>query len=91
MAKRKIILVGCGAVGSSFIYSAINQGLAQEYVLIDAFEGIAEGNAIDFADCQAALDHPFISIKAGNYSDCKDADIIVITAPEDHKKMVKQD
>ncbi|WP_395472965.1 L-lactate dehydrogenase [Spiroplasma endosymbiont of Nomada rufipes] len=85
MAKRKIVLVGCGAVGSSFIYSAINQGLAQEYVLIDAFEGIAEGNAIDFADCQAALDHPFISIKAGNYSDCKDADIIVITAGRPQK------
>lgn len=52
MSKRKIVLIGCGAVGSSFIYSAINQSVAQEYVLIDAFEAIAEGNAIDFANCQ---------------------------------------
>lgn len=85
MKKRRIVLVGCGAVGSSFIYSAINQGLAQEYVLIDAFEGIAAGNALDFADCQAAVDHPFVSIKAGSYADCKDADIIVITAGRPQK------
>lgn len=85
MSKRKIVLIGCGAVGSSFIYSAINQSLAQEYVLIDAFEAIAEGNAIDFADCQAGLDHPFTSIKSGNYDDCKDADIIVITAGRPQK------
>lgn len=85
MAKRKIVLVGCGAVGSSFIYSAINQGLAQEYVLIDAFKEVAVGNAIDFADCQAALDHPFVLIKAGDYVDCKDADIIVITAGRPQK------
>lgn len=35
MKNRKIVLVGCGAVGTSFLYAAINQGLAQEYVLID--------------------------------------------------------
>lgn len=85
MSKRKVVLIGCGAVGSSFIYSVINQGLAQDYVLIDAYGDIAEGNAIDFADCQASLDHPFTSIKSGNYNDCKDADIIVITAGRPQK------
>lgn len=31
------------------------------------------------------LDHPFTSIKSGNYDDCKDADIIVITAGRPQK------
>ncbi len=35
--NKKVVLVGCGAVGTSFIYSAVNQGIAQEYVLIDVF------------------------------------------------------
>lgn len=85
MKIRKIVLVGCGAVGTSFVYSAINQGLAQEYVLIDIFKDNAEGNALDFSDCQALLSETFISVKTGEYKDCKDADIIVITAGRPQK------
>lgn len=33
--KRKIVLVGCGSVGISFLYSSINRGIADEYILID--------------------------------------------------------
>lgn len=51
MKNRKIVLIGCGSVGTSFIYSAINQGLAQEYVIIDVNNDAAEGNALDFDDC----------------------------------------
>lgn len=85
MKRKKIALVGCGAVGNSFIYSCINQGLGDEYVLIDMFKDLAQGNAIDFQDVQASLPHSFASIKAGEYSDCKDADIIVITAGRPQK------
>lgn len=81
----KVVLIGAGAVGNSFLYAAINQGIASEYVIIDAFENIAEGNTLDFADSQAVLPNPFEKIKCGNYSDCKDADIIVITAGRPQK------
>ncbi|AVN63974.1 L-lactate dehydrogenase [Mesoplasma florum] len=77
--SNKVVLVGTGAVGMSFIYSAVNQGLAEEYVLIDVNTKAAEGNAIDIQDTMAVLDKPF-TIKAGTYEDCKDADLIVITA-----------
>ncbi|AHF57943.1 L-lactate dehydrogenase [Spiroplasma eriocheiris] len=80
MKNRKIVLVGCGSVGTSFLYASINQGLAQEYVLIDINHDLAEGNALDFADCNAVLEKQFVSVEAGDYPDCKDADIIVITA-----------
>ncbi|AGR41579.1 L-lactate dehydrogenase [Spiroplasma taiwanense] len=82
---KKVVLVGCGAVGTSFIYSAINQGLAQNYVLIDVFRDVAEGNVMDLTDAHAVLPNPFSSIKVGEYSDCKDADVIVITAGRPQK------
>ncbi|AGR42445.1 L-lactate dehydrogenase [Spiroplasma diminutum CUAS-1] len=83
--NKKIVLVGCGAVGTSFVYSAVNQGIAQDYVLIDVFKDAAEGNQMDIADAQAVLTNSFNSIKAGEYSDCKDADIVVITAGRPQK------
>ncbi|QHX36977.1 L-lactate dehydrogenase [Spiroplasma sp. BIUS-1] len=83
--NKKIVLVGCGAVGTSFVYSAVNQGIAKDYVLIDVFKDAAEGNQMDIADAQAILPDPFSSIKAGDYSDCKDADLIVITAGRPQK------
>jgi len=82
---KKIVLVGCGAVGSSFIYSAINQGLAEEYILIDKFKNLAEGNALDLGDVQASLEYPFTAIKVGDFQDCHDADLIVITAGRPRK------
>jgi len=82
---NKVVLVGAGAVGTSFLYSAINQGIADEYVLIDAFVDAAEGNALDLADTAAVIPVPFTSIKAGNYQDCQDADVLVITAGRPRK------
>lgn len=74
----KIALIGTGFVGSSYAFAVLNQGLANELVLIDINKKKAEGDAMD-------LNHalPFGSpmrIWAGDYSDCKDADLVVITA-----------
>lgn len=80
MKNRKVVLIGCGAVGTAFLYGALNQGLFDEYVLIDAFEGMAKGNAIDTSDAIPNLPNPPKYIKHGTYDDCADADIVVITA-----------
>ncbi|WP_381415466.1 L-lactate dehydrogenase [Spiroplasma endosymbiont of Anurida maritima] len=85
MKNHKIALIGAGAVGTSFLYAAINQGLAQDYILIDKFEDAAEGNALDLADTMANLPLPFNSIQKGDYKDLKDVDIIVITAGRPQK------
>ncbi|CAH8770099.1 L-lactate dehydrogenase [Paenibacillus dendritiformis] len=74
----RVALVGSGFVGSSYAFALFNQGLAAELVIIDANQPKAEGDAMD-------LNHglPFASnmrIWAGDYSDCKDADLVVITA-----------
>lgn len=75
----RIVVVGTGAVGSSFAYACFIKGLCHELILIDANEEKAKGDAMD-------LNHglPFagsaMTIRTGDYSDCEDADIVVLTA-----------
>lgn len=76
---NRVALVGTGAVGCSFAYSFINQGVAEELVLIDVDKKKAEGEAMD-------LNHgiPFaptpVKVWSGGYEDCSLADLVVITA-----------
>ncbi|KAB7670691.1 L-lactate dehydrogenase [Bacillus sp. B1-b2] len=76
---NRVVLIGTGAVGCSYAYSLINQGVTEELVLIDVNKERAAGEAMD-------LNHgiPFApsptKVWAGEYSDCGDADLIVITA-----------
>ncbi|MDE5413950.1 L-lactate dehydrogenase [Alkalihalobacterium chitinilyticum] len=78
LKSSRVVIIGTGFVGSSYAYALLNQGVTDEMVLIDLNKEKAEGDAMD-------LNHglPFSSpmkIWAGTYSDCKDADIVVITA-----------
>lgn len=77
--KRKIVLVGTGFVGMSMAYSLLNQGGINELVLIDVLKEKAEGEAMDLAHGISCAPSD-INIKAGDYSECKDANIVVITA-----------
>lgn len=80
---KKVAIVGTGFVGSSYAYSLVNQGTVSELVLIDLNKERAEGEAQD-------LNHgvPFgspMKIKAGDYTDCHDVDLVVITAGANQK------
>lgn len=77
--KRKIVLVGTGFVGMSMAYSLLNQGGVNELVLIDVLKEKAVGEAMDLAHgipCAPSR----MTIKAGDYEECRDANIVVITA-----------
>lgn len=76
---KKIVLIGAGAVGTSFLFAAINRSIATEFDIIDAFPDASEGNALDFEDTIATSPNSF-NVKVGRYKDCKNADLIVITA-----------
>ena len=78
--KRKLVLVGTGFVGMSMAYSLVNQGVSiDELVLIDVLKDKAVGEAMDLSDGLPCSPSNMI-VKAGEYADCKDADIVVITA-----------
>jgi L-lactate dehydrogenase len=78
IAERKIAVVGTGQVGSTFAFALMMSGLADDIALIDRQRDVAEGHAMD-------LNHslPFsqpAEIHAGDYSECEDASIVVVTA-----------
>ena len=77
--KRKIVLVGTGFVGMSMAYSLLNQGGINELVLVDVLKDKAEGEAMDLAHGMPCGPTDMI-IKSGDYDECKDANIVVITA-----------
>lgn len=75
---QKVVLVGDGAVGSSYAYAMVQQGLAEEFAIIDLSKERTEGDALDLEDAT-----PFTAPKlvyAADYDTCKDADLVVITA-----------
>ncbi len=79
MPKSKVVIVGTGMVGMSYAYALLNQGTVEELVLIDINKERAEGEAMDL-NHGLSFSPRKMKIYAGNYSDCKDADIVVITA-----------
>lgn len=82
--KRKVVLVGTGMVGMSFAYSALNQALCDELVLIDIDKVRAEGKAMDL-NHGVAFAPSSMKIYAGEYDDCADADLVVICAGVNQK------
>lgn len=85
MSTSKVVIVGTGMVGMSYAYSLVNQGTVEELVLIDIDTEKALGEAMDL-NHGLAFSPRKMSIKAGNYSDCKDAHIVVITAGVNQKE-----
>lgn len=78
MFRGKVVVIGAGAVGSTTAYTLLLGGLFQEIVLVDVRRDKAEGDALDMAH-GVSLVKP-VTVYAGDYSDCKDADIVIITA-----------
>ncbi len=76
--SRKVVVVGAGAVGSTFAYALMQAAVADEIVIVDANAGQAEGQVLDLAHGL-----PFtgpVDIRAGTAADYADAQLIVITA-----------
>lgn len=74
----KIVLIGSGAVGSTFAYTVLLRGLCTELVIIDVNRDKAEGDVLDL-NHGLMLANP-MKIRVGDYADCADADMIVVTA-----------
>ena len=79
MKKGKIVLVGTGFVGMSMAYSMLNRGGIKELVLIDINKDKTIGEEMDLSHGLPYAPQK-MDIKAGEYDECKDAEIIVITA-----------
>lgn len=76
--NQKVVLVGDGSVGSAYAFALMQQGLVEELVIVDIDKERAKGDALDLEDAQA-FTAPKV-VRSGDYSDAKDADLVVITA-----------
>lgn len=79
MKKGKVVLVGTGFVGMSMAYTMLNRGGVNELVLIDIDKNKTIGEEMDLNHGMAFAPQK-MTIKAGDYEDCKDAQVVVITA-----------
>lgn len=77
--NRKVVLVGTGSVGMSMAYSFLTTGGVDELVLIDVNKEKAIGEAMDLQHGLPYARQKLI-VKAGDYADCHDANVVVITA-----------
>lgn len=79
MKKGKVVLVGTGFVGMSMAYSMLNRGGIEELILIDIDKEKTIGEEMDLSHGLPYAPQKMV-IKAGDYEECKDAQIVVITA-----------
>lgn len=78
--RRKVVIIGAGNVGSAVLFSLISSESIAEIVIIDKNEKKAYGEALDGSHTTAFAYSPNIQVRHGDYSDCKDAGIIIMTA-----------
>ena len=83
LGNRKVAIVGAGYVGSSIAYALALRDVAREIVLIDKNSDKTDGEAKDIRHGIPAMGTA--DLYAGDYSDCADCDLIIITAGRGRK------
>ena len=81
--KGKVAIVGAGHVGSTTAYTLMQSGVASEIALIDIDREKAEGEEMDLSHGSAFVKP--VDVYAGDFEDCWDADVVVITAGASQK------
>jgi len=80
MTKRKVGIIGAGAVGATAAYSLSMMGTCSEIVLFDIAEGVAKGKAIDIGQSTHYAPNSTVITAAESPADVSECDIVVITA-----------
>ena len=81
--NRKVVIVGTGNVGASIAYALTIKNLAREIVLVNRTKERAVGEALDI---QHGIPYMGMSaVRCGDYEDCRDCDLIIITAGRNRK------
>ena len=90
---RKVVIIGAGHVGSHAGYALASQGIVDEIVYIDVDVEKAKAQALDIYDSTVYLQR-HVKVKAGDYTDVKDADILIVAAgplPDINKGQTRMD
>lgn len=79
IGRSKVVVVGVGSVGAAVAFDLVRNHVCDDLVLIDINK---EKSWAEATDLQHALGYSGnkMGIKAGEYEDCRDADVVVIAA-----------
>jgi len=78
LQRHTIGIIGTGQVGMATAYSLVQQRIARELILIDRDHRRAEGEAMDLMHAQGYVGRR--RVRAGDYPDLANAQIVIITA-----------
>ena len=70
--KRQVAIIGTGWVGTSVAISTLHSGVADELLLHDLREAVAEGEAMDLA--HGASFYPAAAVRTATIEEMADAD-----------------
>jgi malate dehydrogenase len=90
VARRKVTIVGAGAVGATTAQRIIEKQLS-DIVLIDVVEGLPQGKALDLAESGPIESYDCRITGTTNYRDTANSDIVVITAGLPRKPGMSRD
>lgn len=76
--SRRVAVIGAGYVGATIAYALTIRNLAREIILIDVDRKKAEGEALDIAHGIPYMGTSLVHV--GDYDECRDCDLIIITA-----------
>lgn len=81
MSRRKIALIGGGAIGGTLAHIIVARRLA-DAVLLDTkeMEGVVKGKALDLLEGKPWLQSDFNALGTSDYKDIKGANVVIITA-----------
>lgn len=83
LGNRKVAIIGAGYVGSSIAYALALKDVAREIVMIDINLEKTDGEAKDIRHGLPAMGTADLYV--GDYSDCADCDLIIVTAGRGRK------
>lgn len=75
---NKISVIGAGFVGSAVTFTLMESGIASDIVLVDVNRDKALGEIMDISHGAAFV--KAVNMKAGDYKDTADSDIVIVTA-----------
>jgi L-lactate dehydrogenase len=76
--ERRVGIIGTGSVGASVAVSTLQSGVADELLLYDVRQAVAEGEAMDLA--HGASFYPPATVRPATIDEMLDADAVVVCA-----------
>ena len=76
----KIVIIGAGFVGSAMLNAVLRMNIGNHIVIINRNRERALGEVLDASHTTAFAYCPNVKIEVGDYADCADAQLIIMTA-----------